>query len=165
MSGSDTSPRLEPVPSSDLRATLAVDHPEVEVWAAGGVILRDTGGTLEVLLIHRPDRDDWSFPKGKMDDGESLEAAAEREVEEETGFRCRRLAPLPIVRYVDSRDREKLVAYWTMAILDGCFEPNPEVDSLGWFDLRSAAAVLTYECDVGLLGAVGPEERHPRMPA
>ena len=148
---------------SDLRARLAEDHPEVDVWAAGGVILRNSGGALEVLLVHRPHREDRSFPKGKMDEGETLGRTAEREVEEETGYRCRRLDRLPVVRYVDGRDREKLVAYWTMEIRDGEFEPNDEVDAIGWFDLTSAVEVLTYERDVALLRAITPETRHLRM--
>lgn len=148
---------------SDLRSRLSDDHPEVEVWAGGGLVLRESGGDLEVLLIHRPHREDWSFPKGKIDEGETLGQAAEREVEEETGFRCRRLDRLPVVRYVDTRDREKLAAYWTMEIMDGEFAPNDEVDGIGWFDLASAANVLTYERDVELLGAVTPVKRHLRM--
>ena len=51
------------------------------VDAAGGVVERDG----RVLLVHRPRYDDWTFPKGKLDPGESFEDAALREVEEETG--------------------------------------------------------------------------------
>lgn len=147
----------------DLRVHLEPEHPDVTVWAAGGIILRNSGGELEVLVIHRPHREDWSFPKGKLDPGETLEDAALREVHEETGYRCRRLDPLPIVRYVDTKDREKLVAYWTMEIIEGDFVPNREVDALGWFDLTSAAQVLTYGRDEALLGAVRPVDRHLRM--
>ena len=60
-----------------------------EVFAAGGVVCRQSGDTVEVLLVHRPRYDDWSLPKGKLDPGESFEDAALREVEEETGLRCR----------------------------------------------------------------------------
>ena len=52
--------------------------------AAGGVVVRDG----RVLVVHRPRYDDWSLPKGKLRLGESWEAAAVREVEEETGLRC-----------------------------------------------------------------------------
>src|SRR5262249_56080756 len=53
--------------------------------AAGGIVLRDG----RVLVVHRPRYDDWSLPKGKLRLGESWQAAALREVEEETGLRCR----------------------------------------------------------------------------
>jgi 8-oxo-dGTP pyrophosphatase MutT (NUDIX family) len=162
-SDSNNSPKRGRKSMLDLRGRLALDHPEVVVWAAGGVILRNSGGALELLLVHRPDRDDWSFPKGKTDEGETLGQTAEREVLEETGFRCRRLDRLPVVRYADAKDREKLVAYWTMEVLDGDFEPNDEVDALGWFDLTSAAETLTYDRDVELLDAIKPVQRHLRM--
>ena len=53
--------------------------------AAGGIIRNDSS---EFLVIHRPKYDDWSFPKGKLDNGENLEECALREVHEETGFQC-----------------------------------------------------------------------------
>jgi len=149
----------------DLRARLADEHPGVEVWAGGGVVLRKNSCELEVLLVHRPQREDWSFPKGKIDAGELLEETAEREVEEETGYVCRRLDQLPIVRYRDSKNREKLVVYWTMEIQSGEFEPNDEVDAIGWFPLVAAEQILTYERDIELLDAIRPPERQLRLPA
>jgi 8-oxo-dGTP pyrophosphatase MutT (NUDIX family) len=151
--GSKHSPGPGPQPMGDLRDQLAVDYPDVTVWAAGGLILRHVDEP-EVLLIHRPHRQDWSFPKGKMADGENLSQTAEREVVEETGYRCRRLDRLPEVRYIDAKDREKLVVYWTMELIDGVFVPNDEVDTLGWFGLVAARNLLTYERDASLLGAI-----------
>lgn len=138
----------------DLYDRLSRKHPKVEVWAAGGLVLREQLGITEVLLIHRPVHRDWSYPKGKLDAGESLGEAAGREVFEETGFRCKRHQRLPLVRYRDGRGRRKAVVYWTMQVLEGRFEPNGEVDALGWFDLSSARQVLTYEHDVLLLDSV-----------
>jgi 8-oxo-dGTP diphosphatase len=147
----------------DLRARLAEDHPDVVVWAAGGIVMRERDGTLEVLLVHRPGHDDWSFPKGKLDEGETLGQAAEREVEEETGYRGRRLDRLPEVRYADAKGREKLVVYWTMEVLDGEFAPNDEVDAIVWTDLDGAEDALTYERDVELLDAIRPAKRQLRL--
>ena len=84
-----------------------------EVEAAGGVVLDDDG---RVALVHRPRYDDWSLPKGKLDAGESFEEAALREVEEETGMRCRLLDELDPVEYRDNKGRQKLVRYWRMAV-------------------------------------------------
>lgn len=139
---------------ADLYDRLSRKYPKVEVWAAGGLVLREHRGVTEVLLIHRPGHRDWSYPKGKLDPGETLGKAAWREVFEETGFRCKRLERLPLVRYRDGRGRRKAVVYWTMQVLEGQFEPNAEVDALGWFDLLSARRVLTYEHDVLLLDSV-----------
>ncbi len=60
------------------------------VKAAGGIVLRDAlGGRRELAVVHRPGRDDWSLPKGKLAVDESFEDCALREVQEETGLRCR----------------------------------------------------------------------------
>ena len=53
------------------------------IRAAGGVPWRRRpDGQVEVLVVHRPRYDDWSFPKGKVKAGESDEEAALREVQE-----------------------------------------------------------------------------------
>jgi 8-oxo-dGTP diphosphatase len=160
---SSSSPAPDAPRMSDLRSRLAVDHPDVVVWAAGGILMREHDGELEILLAHRPHREDWSFPKGKMDEGETLGQTALREVEEETGFRCRRLDRLPLVHYTDGKGRRKLVVYWTMEIESGSFTPNDEVDTIGWFPLPAAESLLTYERDVELLDAIRPSERQLRL--
>jgi 8-oxo-dGTP pyrophosphatase MutT (NUDIX family) len=119
--------------------------PRVErVEAAGGVVLRDG----RVALVHRPRYDDWSLPKGKLDAGESFEEAALREVEEETGLRCRLVRELPAVEY-EVRGRHKHVRYWAMETLDAdaLFVPNDEVDELRWLEPAEALALLSYDRD------------------
>lgn len=118
------------------------------VRAAGGVLWRqDDGGHLQVLVVHRPRYDDWSFPKGKRDPGESDKACARREVAEETGFVVELGRELPPCTYVDGRGRDKVVRYWEMTVQAGDFRPNAEVDSVRWVDLAGAARLLTYPRD------------------
>jgi 8-oxo-dGTP pyrophosphatase MutT (NUDIX family) len=126
-----------------------------QVRAAGCVVLRrgDDGRT-EVALIHRPKYDDWSFPKGKLDEGETFEEAAIREVEEETGLRGTLGRELPQVHYRDGRGRDKVVRYWTMTATDGEFTPTQEVDELRWVPLEEAAGLLSYQHDRELLRAL-----------
>jgi 8-oxo-dGTP pyrophosphatase MutT (NUDIX family) len=113
------------------------------VHAAGGVVLRD--GRLAV--VHRPRYDDWSLPKGKLDRHESFEDAALREVEEETGLRCRLVRELPAVEY-EVRGRPKLVRYWAMEVEDETpFVPNDEVDEVRWLEPQEALALLSYDRD------------------
>lgn len=117
------------------------------IEAAGGVVWRDDGDRVEVVVVHRPRYDDWSFPKGKLDKGETFEQAARREVEEETGMRCSLGEELPEVRYDDRNERAKRVRYWRMRPERGTFAPNDEVDELRWLPVAEARATLTYERD------------------
>src|SRR3979490_724065 len=86
------------------------------VKAGGGLVVRRVRGQLEVVLVHRPAREDWTFPKGKLEDGETLEDCALREVHEETGLICRLGRFLGHTEYRDRKDRQKVVAYWMMTV-------------------------------------------------
>jgi 8-oxo-dGTP diphosphatase len=116
--------------------------------------VRDGPSGLEVLLVHRPGHDDWSLPKGKALEGESDEACALREVEEETGLRCELLFELPFTRYRDARQRPKLVRYWAMRPVGGEAAPATEVDELRWLPLAEADAQLTWNGDQRVLAAL-----------
>lgn len=122
-----------------------------EVRAAGGVIWRMAAGAVEVALVHRPKYRDWTFPKGKLEPGETDEQAAHREVLEETGFECVLGRELPPVLYRDAKDRVKQVRYWEMTIASGSFVPNDEVDELLWLAIPEAGSRLTYGHDADLL--------------
>jgi 8-oxo-dGTP diphosphatase len=122
-----------------------------EVFAAGGVVWRRGDRGIEVAVVHRPRYDDWSLPKGKLDDGESFEQAAVREVEEETGLRCALGPFLDEIGYRDHKDREKLVRYWAMEAGDGDFTPNDEVDEMRWVGIQDAPGMLSYDFDRALI--------------
>ena len=128
--------------------------PPYEVRAAGGVVWRAGGdGAPEVLLVHRPKYDDWTIPKGKAERGESDEACALREVEEETGLRCELGEHAGDIEYVDREGRRKIVRYWEMRPLDGAFTPRREVDAVRWVGVPEAVRILSYERDVPVLEA------------
>jgi 8-oxo-dGTP diphosphatase len=119
-------------------------HPEdADVLAAGGLVLREG----DIAVVHRPKYDDWSLPKGKLDKGEDFEQAAVREVEEETGLRCRLGRELGDATYTDNKDRAKLVRYFEMHPESGEFMPNDEVDEMRWVPVPDAMDLLSYEFD------------------
>ncbi|MEX2659281.1 MAG: NUDIX hydrolase [Acidimicrobiales bacterium] len=127
------------------------------VHAAGGVVRRRAAsGGWEVLLVHRPRYDDWTLPKGKRDPGETDEACAIREIEEECGLRCSLDVELPETHYVDHKERPKVVRYWAAAVLGGSFAPNHEVDEVRWVSPGEAAALLSYERDLPVVAAGTP---------
>lgn len=124
------------------------------VRAAGGVVVRrDEDGRRLVAIVHRPRYDDWSLPKGKLTEGETEASTALREVEEETGLRCRLGLELGTVGYRDPYGRPKVVRYWVMAPEEGAFTPTAEVDELRWVPVEEAAGSLSYGHDRELLEA------------
>jgi 8-oxo-dGTP diphosphatase len=126
--------------------------PEGVVAAAGGVLWR-TGddGTDTTVLVHRPKYGDWSLPKGKLDAGEHVLAAAVREVTEETGLDVVLGRRSVQVRYTVP-DGPKRVDYWLMqARGESSFAANREIDELRWLPLAEAVDVVTYEHDRAVL--------------
>jgi len=106
-------------------------------------------------VIHRRRYNDWSFPKGKPIAGENPERTALREVEEETGIRCRLGRPIGQLAYQDQSGETKAVPYGEMHPLGGTFIPAAEVDEMRWLGLDDATALLTAEHDQRLLEMMG----------
>ncbi len=99
-------------------------------------------------MIHRPDYEDWSLPKGKLQSGESHEEAALREVHEETGLHCVLGAELSSQDYTDRKGRPKTVRWWAMTVrADEGLTPSDEVDERRWILLDEAERLLVYEHD------------------
>jgi 8-oxo-dGTP pyrophosphatase MutT (NUDIX family)/phosphohistidine phosphatase SixA len=117
-----------------------------DVRAAGAVVLRKG----RVVLVHRPAYDDWSFPKGKLDRGETTVAAAVREVMEETGLRIRLGVPLSRQSYPTAA-RTKVVDYWVGRVVGdhdvSRYLVNAEIDEVAWVDVEKAGRRLSYARD------------------
>ena len=107
-----------------------------------------------MLLVHRPQYDDWTFPKGKVEPGESDEECAVREVEEETGLVCSLGRELESTSYLDAKKRPKTVRYWVMELVAGTLRFDFEVDEARWVAIDEAARLLTYPRDIDLLRSV-----------
>lgn len=123
------------------------------VKAAGGVVLKTTPkGNLKVLVAHRPRYDDWSLPKGKMDDGETPEQTAIREILEETGMHCRIVMPLTTTRYRIPAGMKEVTWFAMRPLPDSPgFKKNSEVDKVKWLKRSAAAKLVDYEQDRNLI--------------
>jgi 8-oxo-(d)GTP phosphatase len=109
-------------------------------------------GTAEVAVIHRPRYDDWSLPKGKLEPGEHVLAAATREIAEETGQQVKLGRPLKTQHY-EAFGRPKEVRYWAARALGGEFTPTEEVDRLEWLSVDDALKRLTRLLDAEVVAA------------
>ena len=112
----------------------------------------------KIGLVYRKEQDDYSFAKGHIDNGETLEECAVRETEEETGRKCRIVEPknLPLVTYVNSTDG-KVEVHNFIAIDEGAssqvFAPEL-VHELVWVSVEEAENILSYDNQKDLLRAV-----------
>jgi len=132
------------------------------IRAAGVILWREKlPFELEIALVHRPQFDDWTFPKGKIDNGESAIEAAYREVIEETG-----VVPVfgPYIGHAEYEidGERKKVQYWMAKapkeIPD--FVPNAEVDRIEWVNTKQARHFLTYDVDREILKFFRETPRH-----
>ena len=121
------------------------------IQAAGAVVWRNNKDRTEVAIIHRPKYNDWSFPKGKLEVGESLIACAHREVFEETNIQTEFGPFLGDIEYL-TPDGKKQVSFWAAkAITHKDFSPNSEVDQLKWVEVKKVKELLTLETDKKIL--------------
>ena len=131
----------------------------MEIFAAGAVCWREIGKDLMVAIIHRGRYQDWSFPKGKVDSGETLAEAAVREIKEETGLKVKLGVPLSTVSYPIDKGKTKVVHYWATKVSDKAlanskFKPDEEVSEVVWVKADQAFAKLSYKHDRELLQEV-----------
>ncbi len=136
------------------------DEEKDVVLAAGALVWRvSDAGELEVLAVHRPRYKDWSWPKGKLDKGETLPACAVREVAEETRVYVELGPPLPTMRYPVGGGRTKVVKYWSARVLDKDSVPvtargkvkrasKSEIDEVRWLTVAEAKQLITLADDL-----------------
>ena len=132
------------------------------VLAAGGVLWRHDAADPQVALVHRPQYDDWSLPKGKSKPGEHLLVTALREMSEETGYLPRIGPYLTTVRSrvtTGGHRADKVVRYWSMRSAGGEFKASHEVDQMMWLSVDDARCRLTAAADRAVLDTFAQTRR------
>ncbi len=123
--------------------------PVRDAVAAGGVVVREHVGRLEVAVAGRHSDGTWVFPKGTPDDGETIEQTAVREVAEETGLEVRIVAPLGTTEYwFASRGTRfhKRVHFYLMEATGGdVARHDHEYDVVRWVPVEDARELLSFE--------------------
>ena len=129
------------------------------VVAAGALVWRVRDGELQVLAVHRPRYNDWSWPKGKLARGETLPQCAISEVAEETGKQIVLGQPLPTLRYPIGAGKQKVVRYWAAQVVSNDSRavrarppvksaPKHEVDRVRWLTVKQAEEKITFKDDL-----------------
>ena len=121
------------------------------IHAAGGIIWKKEGKEKKLAVVHRHKHDDWSLPKGKLDQGEDWKKAAVREVMEETGCKGKIKKFAGSIPYLLD-GKPKVVLFWHMDIKSqspGMM--NGEVDEVRWLTVDEAYKLLDYEDEKELI--------------
>jgi 8-oxo-dGTP pyrophosphatase MutT (NUDIX family) len=132
-------------------------------FSAGGLVFDDEGRVLLIRARDLRNQPVWTLPKGALKPGESSIAAALREVQEETGYRCelvRELMPVTYWFQRDGRRIRKTVRWYLMRPVEKVGEHDHEVDEVLWADRSEAQSRLRYDSDRRLLAAA-PERSAP----
>lgn len=149
-----------------------------DVRGAGAVIWRKKDRKIQVLVVHRPMWDDWSFPKGKAKKGESLHECCIREMREETGLDVVLGVPLGRQHYTIAGGRTKEVRYWLAEVADKShpavklrpkvgLASKKEVDDVRWVTIKQAKKLLTHEGDrtiLRLMKDLWSDDKHETIP-
>jgi ADP-ribose pyrophosphatase YjhB (NUDIX family) len=127
---------------------------EAKEFAAGGVVGR--GGKILLVQVKNLEGEIvWTFPKGHLEKGETWRGAALREVEEETGWKCRSLGLLSNVTYRFERKGKpvfKRVRWYKMEPVEKTGKPDAdEIRRTKWIDAEKASKILRYDSDVLVL--------------
>lgn len=126
-------------------------------FSAGGLVVDAEGRVLLIRARDLRERPVWTLPKGTLAPGESSAAAALREVQEETGWRCEIVRPLEPATYWfqhDGRRVKKTVRWFLMRPIEKLGEHDHEVDEVAWLPPQEALARLRYDSDRTLVSAL-----------
>jgi len=128
------------------------DRPTLEVVSSGGVVFKEG----KALLLRRRDEGLWCFPKGKLSGEETVEEAALREIEEETGLKCTIGPHIIDIEYSyywphDDVNYEKKVVYFLAFPEEGELELEETFDEYRWCTLEECLKLLYYENDKAVI--------------
>jgi 8-oxo-dGTP diphosphatase len=131
------------------------------IRAAGALLWRETQErSIEIALIHRPRYDDWTLPKGKIEEGETALQCAFRELVEETGIKASFTRQLGSIDYVENGEAKRVI-FWAAhcALNASSFIANEEVDQLRWLTFEEAIELSTYQSDREMIANFQSQEQ------
>jgi len=133
--------------------------PTLDQVSAGGVVYRGSGADAEFVIVRVVPELRWQLPKGLIDEGETLEQAALREVREESGMTAEIVGKIETIEYWFTADWDnsrrrihKFVHFYLMRHVDGDgSDHDHEVDEVRWVTLDEALQTLKFKSELDLV--------------
>ena len=131
------------------------------IRAAGALLWRENHDrTIDIALIHRQKYDDWTLPKGKIEEGETALQCEYRELIEETGIKANFTRQLGSVEYEENGERKRVIFWAAHCGLDAStFVANEEVDQLRWLSFEESIELATYQSDREMIANFQSQEQ------
>ena len=130
-------------------------------YSSGGAVISVRDGVPYVAMIATRGKTRWGLPKGAVAPGETSEAAALREVREETGLEAQIVKPLDTIEYFFRAGDtliHKRVDFYLMTHTGGELRPQlSEVDDVEWVELNEAIRRASFASEKKLLESVQQE--------
>ena len=118
---------------------MKIKNEQGEILKAGSIIMNDEG---KILLLTIPNRDIWSFPKGHMEAGETVEQATRREVLEETGYEIDIMRQLSDIIYTNENTGEPIRIFMSLSTIGRKVNDGEEGIIKEWFTIEEAEKKL-----------------------
>ena len=126
-----------------------------EQVSAGGVVYRGAGASVEIAIVQVVSEMRWQLPKGIIDEGETSEGAAIREVREEAGVEAELVAPIDTIEYWftaehdgERRRYHKFVHFFLMSYKSGdVTDHDDEVAEARWVGISAALEMLDFKSE------------------
>lgn len=136
-------------------------RPVRDAVSAGGVVYRDNGESIEIVLVARPKQQLWALPKGTPEPGETMAETAIREVSEETGLEVAIEEEIGSISYWYAIVQEdvrvhKVVHHFLMHATGGDLSLHDhEYDVADWYDIHEALSRMSYQNECAIVEQAG----------
>ena len=117
--------------------------------SCGAIVYRKFHGNIELMLIKNQNGGHWSFPKGHVEEGETEEQTAVREIMEETGIEVMLDTSFRrVITYSPKKETTKDVIYFLAKAVTYDYTPQEEeIAQIKWVEINHAASILSYDND------------------